>query len=95
MAESQAVDRVHRIGQGREVVIRRYIVCNSIETVSSKELRKQNSVNQRPLTNEIQYIQWIQQHKLKLVSQCLESDETTQSEIETERWKVGFVCNKF
>ena len=47
------------------------------------------------MTNEIQYIQWIQQHKLKLVSQCLESDETTQSEIETERWKVGFICNKF
>ena len=34
MAEAQAVDRVHRIGQDREVVINRYIVPNSIETVS-------------------------------------------------------------
>jgi hypothetical protein len=33
MAEAQAVDRVHRIGQTREVVVTRYIVCNTIETV--------------------------------------------------------------
>jgi hypothetical protein len=33
MVEAQAVDRVHRIGQDREVVITRYIVRNSIETV--------------------------------------------------------------
>ncbi|KAH7359599.1 SNF2 family N-terminal domain-containing protein [Pyrenochaeta sp. MPI-SDFR-AT-0127] len=32
MAESQAVDRVHRIGQVREVVIRRYVTRNTIET---------------------------------------------------------------
>ncbi|KAF2792116.1 hypothetical protein K505DRAFT_408838 [Melanomma pulvis-pyrius CBS 109.77] len=32
MAEAQAVDRVHRIGQVREVLVRRYIVGNSIET---------------------------------------------------------------
>jgi hypothetical protein len=35
MAEAQAVDRVHRIGQTQEVVITRYIVPKSIETVSS------------------------------------------------------------
>ena len=34
MAEAQAVDRVHRIGQTQEVVITRYIVPKSIETVS-------------------------------------------------------------
>jgi hypothetical protein len=33
MAEAQAVDRVHRIGQSREVVVTRYIVSNTIETV--------------------------------------------------------------
>jgi len=33
MAEAQAVDRVHRIGQTREVVVTRYIVSNTIETV--------------------------------------------------------------
>ncbi|RYP52173.1 hypothetical protein DL768_002615 [Monosporascus sp. mg162] len=32
MAESQAIDRVHRIGQQRNVVITRYIVRNSIES---------------------------------------------------------------
>jgi SNF2 family DNA or RNA helicase len=32
MAEAQAVDRVYRIGQQREVIVTRYIVPNSIET---------------------------------------------------------------
>ena len=36
MVEAQAVDRVHRIGQEREVVITRYIMRNSVETVNSK-----------------------------------------------------------
>ena len=35
MAEAQAVDRVHRIGQIREVVVTRYIVRNTIENVRS------------------------------------------------------------
>jgi SNF2 family DNA or RNA helicase len=35
MVEAQAVDRVHRIGQEREVWITRYIVRDSIETVSA------------------------------------------------------------
>lgn len=34
MAEAQAVDRVHRIGQTREVLTTRYITRDSIETVS-------------------------------------------------------------
>lgn len=34
MAEAQAVDRVHRIGQTREVEVVRYCVRNSIEEVS-------------------------------------------------------------
>lgn len=34
MAEAQAVDRVHRIGQTREVEIIRYCVKDSIEEVS-------------------------------------------------------------
>lgn len=35
MAEAQAVDRVHRIGQSREVTVTRYIVSNTVETVCS------------------------------------------------------------
>lgn len=34
MAEAQAVDRVHRIGQTREVITTRYVTRDSIETVS-------------------------------------------------------------
>ena len=33
MAEAQAVDRVHRIGQAQEVLVTRYIAKNSIEEV--------------------------------------------------------------
>jgi len=35
MAEAQAVDRVHRIGQQREVLITRYLIKDSIEFVGS------------------------------------------------------------
>jgi hypothetical protein len=34
MAEAQAVDRVHRIGQQQDVTVIRYIVSESIERVS-------------------------------------------------------------
>jgi SWI/SNF-related matrix-associated actin-dependent regulator of chromatin subfamily A3 len=33
MAEEQALDRVHRMGQTRDVIATRYIVRNSIEEV--------------------------------------------------------------
>ncbi|EUC39593.1 hypothetical protein COCMIDRAFT_111133, partial [Bipolaris oryzae ATCC 44560] len=36
MAEQQALDRVHRMGQSREVVVTRYIVKNSIEEVGGQ-----------------------------------------------------------
>jgi len=35
MAEAQAVDRVHRIGQDRDVVITRYLIKDSIEFVNA------------------------------------------------------------
>jgi SNF2 family DNA or RNA helicase len=35
MAEAQAVDRVHRIGQRRDITVIRYIVSESIELVSA------------------------------------------------------------
>lgn len=35
MVEAQALDRVHRIGQVRDVTVTRYIVKNSIELVRS------------------------------------------------------------
>ena len=42
MVEAQAVDRVHRIGQEREVVITRYIMLNSIEMVDEYDLFDEN-----------------------------------------------------
>lgn len=47
MAEAQAVDRVHRIGQQKTVHVHRYIVDQSIEEVS----RVINCVNERTMTN--------------------------------------------
>ncbi|RYP49271.1 hypothetical protein DL768_004994 [Monosporascus sp. mg162] len=64
MVEAQAVDRVHRMGQTRQVTVTRYIVPDSIET----------------------YMQWIQQEKLRLVSQSLESCDTPQADIDSRRW---------
>ena len=42
MAEAQAVNRVHRIGQKRLVTITRYIVGNSIDSVRSLAHRVRN-----------------------------------------------------
>ncbi|RYP91270.1 hypothetical protein DL770_002588 [Monosporascus sp. CRB-9-2] len=66
MVEAQAVDRVHRIGQTRQVTVTRYIVSGSIET----------------------YMQWIQQEKLRLVNQSLESCDISQADIDSRRWNV-------
>ena len=38
MAEEQALDRVHRLGQTREVIAIRYIVRDSIEEVSHRAI---------------------------------------------------------
>jgi hypothetical protein len=38
MAEAQALDRVHRMGQQRDVVTTRYIANNSIETACTNVL---------------------------------------------------------
>lgn len=38
MIEAQALDRVHRFGQTRDVVATRYIVKNSIEIVSPSSI---------------------------------------------------------
>lgn len=46
MVEAQAVDRVHRIGQDREVLITRYIMRNSVEKVDSDRVTD-------PLVDEI------------------------------------------
>lgn len=86
MAEAQALNRVHRIGQEREVTVRRYIVKDTIENVN---------YSPSPLvflgTSQLtpsQYIRWVQSAKLRLVSQAFDSAEISQDEIEEERWVV-------
>ena len=37
----------------------------------------------------MQYIQWIQKDKLRLIHQSMDSAYTTQSDIDNERWKVS------
>ena len=37
----------------------------------------------------MQYIQWIQQDKLRLINQSMDSAYISQSDIDNERWKVG------
>ncbi|KAK2606592.1 hypothetical protein N8I77_005330 [Diaporthe amygdali] len=69
MAEAQAVDRVHRIGQTKEVAITRYCVNDSIE----------------------EYIQWVQESKIKLISETLSAPEearekTTEEALAVKRW---------
>ncbi|KAL3478348.1 hypothetical protein BJX99DRAFT_245653 [Aspergillus californicus] len=66
MIEAQAVDRVHRIGQSRDVVVTRYLVTNSIED----------------------YVRWIQQDKMQVISESLGSADMTQLQVNRQRWDV-------
>lgn len=85
MAEAQAVDRVHRIGQSREVFTTRYITHDSIETVSLAE----PVTLARMYADRQQYVQWIQKQKLRLIDQTLDTVNVSQTEIDDQRWKVG------
>lgn len=62
MVESQSLDRIHRMGQERDVVNIRYIVKDSIEEVRWGSHRLWID---QPLTG-IKYIQERQSKKLKL-----------------------------
>jgi hypothetical protein len=39
----------------------------------------------------LQYMQWVQQQKVKLVSTFADTEGVTQADIDTERWKVSNV----
>ena len=84
MVEAQAVDRVHRIGQEREVVITRYIMLNSIETVDEYDL-----FDESLHTDSVQYIQRIQNEKLQLINRSIDSEYLSQDDIEKSRWEVS------
>ncbi|KAL2213135.1 hypothetical protein CC79DRAFT_1361957 [Sarocladium strictum] len=65
MAEAQAIDRVHRIGQQADVEVVRYIVRDSIEM----------------------YIQWVQNYKLRLITDSLSSSAGKDEIADDERFK--------
>ena len=89
MAEAQAVDRVHRIGQSREVLTTRYITRDSIETVSRLAPIERGCIQYTEyVADSSQYVQWIQQEKIRLVNRSLDSADISQSEIDEQRWKV-------
>jgi hypothetical protein len=50
MAEAQAVDRIHRIGQQHDVEVVRYIVDESIESVSFSSVTSASSKHECILT---------------------------------------------
>jgi hypothetical protein len=92
MAEAQAVDRVHRIGQVRPVSITRYIVPESIETVRTSIIWvvfQTFSTAKAYLTSE-QYIQWVQEDKVRLINQSI-NDTNGEADNGSQMLKVSQV----
>ena len=77
MAEEQALDRVHRMGQRREVVATRYIVKNSIEEVS-KPWSLPAGHPCRFFTDVVffpQHVVLVQRNKSEIITQTVDSGE--------------------
>ncbi|KAF5625484.1 SNF2 family domain protein, partial [Fusarium sp. NRRL 52700] len=62
MAEAQAVDRVHRIGQQKDVYV----------------------IRANPM---VQYVQWIQRDKQRLIAESLSISEEKPQDVDEVRWK--------
>lgn len=87
MAEAQAIDRVHRVGQTRDVNVIRYIAKDSVETVSlsfvfMKFLALVNFVF------VLQYVQWIQDQKLQMIQHTMSSFDSDPAKQVGERFEV-------
>lgn len=84
MVEKQAMDRVYRMGQKRNVIVIRYIVRDSIEEVSHE--RSELFAVQRYLNSNhsLQYVQKIQRNKLDLIKRVLDGETITQKEVDKE-----------
>lgn len=91
MTESQAVGRVHRIGQTKQVFVTRYVVRRSIETVSTYFSWRPNSPKPRMVLAKIsrQYVQWVQKDKLQVISQSLDFEPPSQADVDQQRWQVS------
>ena len=72
MLEAQAIDRVHRIGQTKNVTITRYLVKDSVEMVRRYSNPCVRTVPYKIHANVyLQYVKWVQDNKLKLINQSL------------------------
>ena len=98
MAESQAIGRVHRFGQKERVTVTRYIVRKSIESVGPRPLYflpcrqyylPACSSRSPSLSNGLQYVQWIQADKMRLISRSIENEQVSQGEVDAKRWQVS------
>lgn len=88
MAEEQALDRVHRIGQCREVVVTRYIVSNSIEEVSASNafFSYFSPVERSKLYHYTQYVVAIQGIKSRIVDNSVEGNDSAKPMDAKERF---------
>lgn len=91
MAEEQALDRVYRIGQTRDVLSIRYIVKDSIEEVRTRRIAiyQGSFFSHIMLTHRLQYVQQIQKSKLDLITRAIGADGPNQSEVVRERFEVS------
>ena len=87
MAEEQALDRVHRIGQTQPVVATRYIVSESVEEVRSHRTLLQYFTLLIPSSK--QYVVSLQKKKLDLIQQSLGPNAAPKPDALKERLKVG------
>ena len=89
MVEEQALDRVYRIGQKRNVKMIRYIVKDSIEEVSKNMAF--NDISTYPkteLTRGIKYVQMVQKTKTDLIEHAMITHDSNAPMIDQTRLKV-------
>lgn len=88
MAEEQALDRVHRMGQMREVVATRYVVKDSIEEV--RDLGALPVTSLKLIYCELQYVVLVQEMKSRIIKQSFEREGGVENLSPRERFlKVG------
>lgn len=90
MVEEQALDRVYRLGQQREVLAIRYFVKDSIEEASPTNCcASTHFQGSYTLTIFSQYVQQVQKSKTDLISRTFGQTGLSQHRIEQERLDVS------
>ena len=86
MAEEQALDRVHRIGQSQPVIATRYIVSDSVEEVCIHHVSLMFLCLLAVFSK--QYVVSLQRKKMDLIQQSLGSNAAPPTNALKERLKV-------